>query len=127
MGARERWSKFSWTCRKINWITHAAPRFPSARALVAANGFGSFGGAVGPSVSGKGWAHRAQKDAVAESWTIRLRADLASGRKFIWLALLRASCSRCAGDGHRHHALVAAQARLPVGQVSASKGARSGL
>jgi hypothetical protein len=31
------------------------------------------------------WPHRARKDAVTESWMIRLRADLASGRKFVWL------------------------------------------
>jgi hypothetical protein len=49
------------------------------RACCGAEGFGSFHGAVGPSVSGKGWAHRARRDAVAESWMIRLRADLASG------------------------------------------------
>jgi hypothetical protein len=80
MGARERWRKFSWTC----WITHGAPHL-RRHALVAAEGFRSFHGAVGPSVSGKGGPHRARKDAVTESWMIRLRADLASGRKFVWL------------------------------------------
>ena len=84
MGARKRRRKFNWTCRKINWITHAAPRLRPARALVAAEGFGSFHGAVGPSVSGKGWAHRARKDAVTKFWMIRLRADLASGLRKLY-------------------------------------------
>ena len=43
------------------------PRASVRHALVAAEGFGSFHGAIGPSVSGKGGAHRARKDAVAES------------------------------------------------------------
>ena len=85
MGARERWRKFSWTCRKSIGL-RALPRASVRHSLVAAEGFGSFHGAVGPSVSGKGGPHRARKDAVTEFWMIRLRADLASGlRKFIWL------------------------------------------
>jgi hypothetical protein len=54
-------------------------------ALAAAEGFGSLPWRGVSLRIGKGWAYRARKHAVAKSWMIRLRADLASGRKFIWL------------------------------------------